>query len=180
MDALVSLDRIAELSEEDRGAVRTLFQAVYPPAETANWPGRHLEWAESEWCVRVWGDDGQLVSYVGILLREGKHNERPVLVGGVGGVGTHPAARRRGYAKKGMRRAVDFFLENPGVGFALLVCRTDLLPYYARLGWREFGGQLWVSQHGELAEFTFNHVMTIGIASEAPIAGTIDLCGPPW
>jgi hypothetical protein len=37
-----------------------------------------------------------------------------------------------------------------------------------------------VRQRGELVEFTFNRVMTLGIMSEAPIAGKIDLNGPPW
>jgi len=180
VDVIVALDRTAGLSEVDRAAVRVLFQSVYPPEETADWPGLHLEWAEFEWCARVWGDDGELASYVGILVREASYDGQPVLVGGVGGVGTHPAARRRGYAEKGLQRAVDFFHENSEVGFALLVCRTNLVPYYARLGWQEFGGQLLVRQRGERVEFTFNRVMTLGIGSEAPIVGTIDLYGPPW
>jgi predicted GNAT family N-acyltransferase len=180
VDVLVSLERIAELSEVERGTIRSLTQSVYPPAEMANWPGRHLEWADSEWCIRVWGDDGELASYAGILLREVRHDGRPVLVGGIGGVKTHPAARRRGYAERGLRRAVDFFHENPAVGFALLVCEAHLIPYYVRLGWREFVGQLWVRQHGEAVIFTFNRVMTLGIKLEAPATGRIDLCGPPW
>ncbi len=180
MDALISLDRSAELSAAERAAIRTLSQAVYPPEETATWPGRHLEWSGSELCIRVWGDDGELASYVGILVREGSYDSRPVLMGGVAGVQTHPKARRRGYATRGLRKAVDFFREESEVDFALLVCNTHLIPYYARLGWREFSGQLMVRQHGEPAEFTFNRVMTLGILSEAPMAGIIDLYGPPW
>jgi predicted acetyltransferase len=157
-----------------------MFQAVYPPEEIEDWPGRHIEWAEFEWCARVWGDEGDLVSYVGIVLREASYDGQQVLVGGVGGVGTHPAARRRGYARMGLQKAVNFFSEEANVDFALLVCRAELIKYYSHLGWREFEGQLLVSQHGERVEFTFNRVMTLGIGSEAPIAGRIDLCGPPW
>ena len=53
MDVAVSLDKISKLSEVDLSAVREMFKAVYPPEEIGDWPGRHIEWAESEWCTRV-------------------------------------------------------------------------------------------------------------------------------
>jgi hypothetical protein len=93
---------------------------------------------------------------------------------------THPAARRRGYAERALLRAIEFFRENPQVAFGLLVCEEALIPYYTRLSWQEFRGKLMVRQHGEPSVFKFNRVMTMGIALEAPLTGTIDLCGPPW
>ena len=60
------------------------------------------------------------------------------------------------------------------------MCEPHLLGYYTRLGWREFAGRLLVRQRGEASEFTFNRVMTCGVCTEGPAAGTIDLCGPPW
>jgi hypothetical protein len=101
VDIQVSFDKIAELSEADRAEVRDLFKAVYPPEEIEDWPGRHIEWAEFELCIRVWGDDGELASYVGIIVREANFNGQPVLVEGVGGVGTHPAVRRGGDTEGG-------------------------------------------------------------------------------
>lgn len=180
MEVKVALDLRDDLSPADWEQVRTMSQAVYPPEEADNWPGRHIEWAGSQWCIRVWGQDGDLASYVGVLIREALHNSQPVLVGGVGGVQTHPLARNKGYASDGLRRAARFFQKQGEVDFALLVCDTQLIPFYARLGWGEFHGKLMVLQHGEPAEFTFNRVMTLGIRSEAPDAGIIDLCGPPW
>ena len=180
MDQDLAFDPLAGLTEADRTAIRALSQAVYPPAEAADWPGRFIEWANPEWCVRVWGPDGALASFVGVLLRHAAYNEQPVCIGGVGGVMTHPAARRRGYAKIGLHRASKFFSEQPNVGFALLVCEARLIQYYGSMGWREFTGKLWVRQHGEMAEFTFNRIMTLGISQEAPTVGAIDLCGPPW
>ena len=175
---MVTLDRVADLSDADRADVRALTLAVYPPEAWADWPGRHVEWATPEWCVRVRGDD-HLVSYVGLYLREATCDGQPVRVGGVGNVKTHPAARGRGYAALGIRRAAEFLAEQ-GVGFGLLVCKSSLIGYYARLGWREFGGRLLVRQRGAVAEFTLNRVMTLGVGSEGPASGTIDLCGPPW
>jgi ribosomal protein S18 acetylase RimI-like enzyme len=178
--AFVTVDRIADLSDADREGVRRLSLAVYPPGQAADWPGRHVEWSAPEWCVRIRDDQGTLVSYAGVYVREAECGGRPVRVGGVGNVKTHPGARGRGLAALGVRRAVEFFREQPTVAFALLVCEPQLLGYYARLGWREFGGRLLVRQHGAACEFTLDRVMTHGVRSEAPVAGTIDLCGPPW
>jgi aminoglycoside 2'-N-acetyltransferase I len=180
MDRDIAFDSLASLSDADRADIRALSQAVYPSAEAANWPGRFIEWANPVWCARVWAPDGTLASFVGVLLRQAAYNEQPVTVGGVGGVMTHPLARRRGYAKMGMHRASEFFTQQPDVGFALLVCQPHLIHYYGSMGWREFSGKLWVRQHGAIAEFTFNRVMTLGVSQEAPIDGAIDLCGPPW
>jgi GNAT superfamily N-acetyltransferase len=176
----MTLDRIADLSDGDRGELRALSAAVYPPEESANWSGGKLEWSAAEWCVRVRDEDGALASYVGISLRDAQHDGRPVRVGGIGGVKTHPAARGRGLAARGMQRAVEFFREQPDVGFALLVCGPHLIEYYGGLGWREFGGRLLVRQYGATVEFTYNRVMTYGVRSAAPQDSTIDLLGPPW
>jgi aminoglycoside 2'-N-acetyltransferase I len=178
--SVVTLHRIADLSDGDRENVRALSVAVYPPREAEEWPGRSLEWSPADWCVRVLADDGRPISYVGIVLREGWHDGRPVRIGGIGGVKTHPAERRRGLAARGMARAMEFFREQPDVAFALLVCGPHLLAHYARLGWREFAGRLLVRQRGATVEFTFNRVMTWGVRAPAPSAGVIDLAGPPW
>jgi len=180
MDVRVSLDKITKLPEADHAEIREMFKAIYPPEENTDWPGRHIEWVGSDWCARIRGESGELVSHVGIILREASYDGQPVLVGGVGGVGTHPVARRKGYAMLGIKKAVEFFSEEINVNFALLVCNPELVEYYSQLGWREFHGQLLVQQYGEQVEFTFNQVMTLGIGSEAPKTGVIDLGGPPW
>jgi RimJ/RimL family protein N-acetyltransferase len=175
-----TVDRVDRLSDADLQAVQSLSLAVYPPGQLADWPGRHVEWSAAEWCVRVRGDDDTLASYLGVYVRDAQCDSRLVRIGGIGNVKTHPTARRRGLASLGMGRAIEFLRQQPGVAFALLVCESHLLAYYARLGWREFGGRLLVKQRGAQTEFTFNRVMTHPIRSEAPADGTIDLCGPPW
>jgi hypothetical protein len=178
--AEATLSLVAELSDADRAAVRSLALAVYPPQEWADWPGRHVEWASLERCVRVYAEDGTLASYIGVGMRDVQCDGRSVRIGAIGNVKTHPAQRRRGFAALGLREAAAFFQAQPDVEFALLVCAPRLLPYYGRFGWREFAGELRVRQHGAATEFTLDRVMTLGIRSEGPVAGTIDLCGPPW
>lgn len=176
----VTLDLVADLSEADRAEVRELGLAVYPPGHFDDWPGRHLEWSTPEWCVRVRDASGALATYVGVYVRDATWDGRPVRVGGVGNVKTHPAARGQGFAGLGVRRAVEFFGGRPGVGFALLVCEPELVGFYARLGWREFGGQLLVRQRRLTTEFTLDRVMTHAVETDGPASATLDLCGPPW
>lgn len=179
MPPVVSHNRDDTLTEADRAAMQELSLAVYPPDVAANWPGRHLEWSPPESWVRVWADD-QLASCTGVLLRDATQDGQPVLIGGIGGVKTHPDYRRRGFAELAIGHALKFFQSQPSVAFGLLVCKPELIPYYSRLGWQEFDGTLVVRQHGTPAEFTYNRVMVCEIQTPAPAGGAIDLQGPPW
>jgi hypothetical protein len=178
--AVTSPDRVADLSAVERAETRALKDAVYPPAEEASWPGATIEWAQPSWCVRVRSPAGALVSYVGVLLREGRYEGEDVLIGGIGGVKTHPVARRRGHAELALRRAQAFLRGRGDVAFGLLLCDAPLLDYYGRLGWREFSGRLLVAQRGRTIAFALDCTMTLPLAQPAPTSGTIDLCGPPW
>ncbi|SRR6266498_2693788 len=117
---------------------------------------------------------------VGVILREARWNDRAVKVGGFGGVKTHPASRGRGFASTAIRQALDFFHEQGDVDFGLLVCEPGLVPFYERLGWRSFPGDLLVAQRQATVPFTFNLAMTTPIRLQEPLTGAIDLLGPPW
>jgi aminoglycoside 2'-N-acetyltransferase I len=174
---MITFGRTADLSEADRASIRAVSEAVYPPDEIAG-PSKSVEWARPEWIVRVHAD-GDLVSCVGVVIRDGMHEDKPARIGGIGGVMTHPAGRRKGHAEAGIKRAVEFFREQE-VAFGLLVCRPHLLEYYGRHGWQRFDGELLVRQQGERTVFVINRVMTLAVLGDAPTTGTVDLCGPPW
>jgi hypothetical protein len=178
--AVVSIGPVSRWTDEQVAEYRELTEAVYPPDAVADWPGRKLEWSEAELGVRVVDTSGWLVSYVGVLTREGTLDDEPVVIGGIGGVKTHPDARGLGYAALGMRRATDWFHELGKVDFGLLVCEPGLIGYYNNLGWVEFNGSVLTTQGHRRVEFTFNRVMTQTIGAEAPVTGVIDLMGPPW
>jgi hypothetical protein len=103
-----------------------------------------------------------------------------VKVGGIGGVKAHPAFWGRGLAGFAIRRALDFFHEQGDVDFGLLVCEPALVPFYERLGWRGFPGDLFVTRKQAIVPFTFNLPMTTPIRLRESLAGKIDLLGPPW
>jgi GNAT superfamily N-acetyltransferase len=172
--------KVADLTAGEQAAVRTLALAVYPPEVAEAWPGRAIEWAAQQWAVIGWGDEGAALCYVGIVLRDARWNDRAVRVGGIGGVKTHPSSRGRGFATAAIRRALDFFRGPGDIDFGLLVCEPGLVPFYERQGWRRFPGDLLVAQHQATVPFTFNLPMTTPIRLQEPLAGTIDLLGPPW
>ena len=147
---------VAEFSAEERGALLALTAAVYPPEKTAVSPGRAIQWSSPEHGVLVLGPAGELVAYVGIVVRAGRLDGAPVKIGGVGSVKTHPVA------------------------FSLLVCQDHLQPFYGRLGWRAFTGRPLVEQPAGRTEFTINRPMVRPGLRPAPEAGLIDLAGPPW
>jgi GNAT superfamily N-acetyltransferase len=179
-EAIASIGPVSRWTDEQTSELRRLTEAVYPPEEESDWPGRYLDWARPEMGVRVVDASGWLVSYVGVLTREALHDGQPVVIGGIGGVKTHPDARGLGYAALGMEHATRWLLDQPGVDFGLLVCGDDLLVYYGNMGWKQFNGTLLVTQDGATVEFTFNNVMTRDLGRAGPTEGVIDLLGPPW
>jgi len=176
----VMLFSIGDLSADVRAEIAALSRAVYPPEESAAWPGRNLEWSVHESTVLTRAADGHLIGYAGLVVRSAMHDGLPVRIGGIGGVKTRPTARRQGCAARAVRRAVAYFHECGDIGFGLLVCEPHLIDYYGRLGWQEFAGRLLVTQRGVTVEFTLNRVMVCGVRETCPAAGTIDLQGPPW
>lgn len=167
--------RVADLPESEQAAVRTLGLAVYPPDVAAAWPGRAFEWAPHQWAVVGRDAEDAALCYVGLVLRDARWGDRAVRVGGIGGVKTHPASRGRGFATTAIQRALDYFHGQGDVDFALLVCEAGLVPFYERLGWRRFLGELFVAQRQATVPFTFNLPMTTPVRLREPLAGAIDL-----
>jgi GNAT superfamily N-acetyltransferase len=174
------LRQVADLTAGEQAAVRTLAGAVYPPEVAVAWPGRAVEWAPHQWAVVGWDAGGAALCYVGVVLREARWDDCAVRIGGIGGVKTHPASRRRGFATAAIWRALDFFHRQGDVDFGLLVCEPDLVSFYERLGWRRFPGDFLVTQRQATVRFTFNLVMTAPVRLHELLTGAIDLLGPPW
>lgn len=179
MEARAHVREAARRTPSDTKALAALTTAVYPPEQSADWPGKVIQWSNPQWDVEVLDRKGTLISYTALVIREARHEDRPVLIAGIGGVKTHPAARGLGHATVGIGAALDFAAERDA-DFALLVCEPSLVPYYERLGWALFHGTMLTVQNGAKTPFEFNLVMVTSLGSAAPEDGTIDLEGPPW
>jgi GNAT superfamily N-acetyltransferase len=171
----------SELTDAERSALGTLNGAVYPPDAVANWPGRVIQWSRPQWSVMVWSDDDtQVLAHAGIVVRDGRLNDRDIKIGGIGGVMTHPEFRHQGYATTAIARCVQFFRDQGDIDIGLLVCESRLLPFYSHLGWQPFPGTMLTEQAGQSVPFVFNLPMTFPIRIADELTGTIDLLGPPW
>ena len=170
----------AQLNDDETGALKALSAAVYPPKPGAAKNPSPIKWARPQWSVLLRNADSQLVSYVGALTRLGLCDNQECLIGGIGGVKTHPTQRGKGYANVGIKQATDFLRRELGVDFSLLVCRADLMTYYQGLGWSAFAGDTLVRQNGSKTIFTWNKVMVKPAAKAEPQCAMLDLCGLPW
>jgi aminoglycoside 2'-N-acetyltransferase I len=135
-------------------------------------------WSDVDWHVLLRVDD-QLVSHVEIVERTGTVDERPVKLGGIGGVVTLSEWRGRGLATAVLGRAATFMRDELRVAFGLLICGQKMIPFYSRLGWQVVAGPLVFDQPG--GKVVFDDVtMVLPCAGADWPEGTIDLCGLPW
>lgn len=168
-----------EFSDQQKHALAQLRAAVYPPEVLATLPGIKFSWAGPQWSVLVWEEE-DLVSRVGLLVREIVSNGENKSIGGIGGVMTHPEQQGKGYASKAMHAASKIFDEEWKVAFALLFCRPHLVEFYKRMLWKPFQGQVFVEQPEGKVEFSANGAMVLDINEAAPLNGSLDLNGLPW
>jgi len=168
-----------EFSDRQKEGLDQLRAAVYPPEVLATLPGISFTWASPQWSVLVW-DQGELVSRVGLVVREIVSNGEAKTIGGIGGVMTHPQKQGKGYASQAMHEASRLFDEKLNVSFALLFCRPHLVEFYKRLLWKPFQGQVFVEQPKGKIEFSANGAMVLDVKDQAPLKGSLDLNGLPW
>lgn len=167
------------LTELELTELENLSKAVYPP-DMPDDGSESIEWANSEWRVMIRDIDDVLISYMGLITRQAKCDDTPVFMGGIGGVKTRPDARGNGYAGYGLKKSAEFLCNELKVDFSLLVCRDGLIPYYGKLGWQQFEGDMLVDQSSGKVKFMFANPMILAGVKPLPQCGVIDFCGKPW
>jgi aminoglycoside 2'-N-acetyltransferase I len=168
-----------QLSETQKESLKQLRTTVYPAAALATLIGTQFVWESPQWSVLVWDED-ELVSRVGLVLREIISNGETKTIGGIGGVMTHPERQGKGHASAGMREALRLFEEEFKVAYALLFCGSRVIEFYKRLQWKPFEGEIFVEQPKGRINFTANTAMVFDIKEPAPLKGSLDLKGLPW
>ncbi len=176
----VELEKLSDLTPDGHAAVKGLSAAVYPPEVRAHLPAQRITWARCDWGALVWHPREGLVAFAGALLRNGLHDGTAVGIGGIGSVKSHPEARGRGHASAAVTRVVRFLEDKSEVDFTLLFCRPKIAPFYARLGWQSFAGQVLVELPQGKGPLTGLVTMVRARARPAPARGVIDVCGLPW
>lgn len=176
----VTIKAVDDLTVDETVALDTLSHAVYPPNVIRVDGSAQIQWSSSMWRILLWDETETLVSHIGILTRQVFCDDEPYVIGGIGGVKTHPNERGKGYAGIGLRHATQFMTEDCKVDFSLLVCRDGLIPYYQKFGWQPFKGDMMVDQLSGKTKFTFNKPMLIEGVKSIPACSVIDVCGKPW
>ena len=166
-------------SARQQKALEQLRAAVYPPEVLATLPGRFFTWASPQWSVLLWEGE-ELLSRVGLLVRDAFHDGSPKRIGGIGGVVTHPAKQGQGLASQALREASRLFDAQLNVSYALLFCRPHLVEFYKRLTWKPFEGKVFVEQPEGKVEFSANGATVLDVKEQAPLDGVMDLNGLPW
>jgi len=136
------------------------------------------QWAQPDWYGVVMRE-GEPVGRLGILERTIAIGAEAIRVGGIAGVATRPEWRNRGVASVAMRAAANFIAHELRRPFGLLLCRHQVAPVYAKLGWETVEGPTRFMQPSGPATYRYlTMVMRFGERSWP--GGPIDLCGLPW
>ncbi len=179
-----------KLTGKQRDAIKKLKLAVYPaesfPQRLHLWllrqlgkSGRRYTWASPQWSILIMEDD-EVITSVGMIVREIISNGASKKIGGICRVMTHPAKRKSGLASSAMREAARRFHDVLEVSYALLFCRPHLVSFYKSLKWEPFEGQVFVNQPEGKVDFTSKGPMVLDVKEQAPLHGILDLNGLPW
>jgi len=173
-DINITVRSSADLSAAEQLEIAALLAVAFGEEDES------YTWAHGEWYVLIRTAEGILTSMLEILARTVTVADHPVRVGGIGGVCTHPDYRLRGHSTSALRVAASFLRDEMCVPFGLLLTDDEVIPFYARLGWRVAEDALTFAQPNErtLTHDGINMILPLG-ADPWP-AGPIDLCGLPW
>jgi GNAT superfamily N-acetyltransferase len=124
-------------------------------------------------------NDGELFSHVGVLRHTVFVEDKPVIVGGVGGVATLPDAQKKGYAKMLMRHAAEFFEREWKVDAGLLFCLPLMIAFYESLGWQTVSEPVLIEQPNGAIESPIG-IMVLPFNDNVRQNGKVELRSLPW
>ncbi|HEY9422237.1 MAG TPA: GNAT family N-acetyltransferase [Thermoanaerobaculia bacterium] len=137
----IILKREAELSDTERAALADMSRQAFGPD---SWV-RQYAWVKPDWRFILLLDRVP-VSHVKVTEGIGLVGGEVRKLAGIGGVMTLPAFQRHGFASRLLDRAEDFIFYELGRDLGWLFCLEELVPYYARRGWRLVEAQVTVEQ----------------------------------
>ncbi len=135
-------------------------------------------WAAPDYYVVTEVRD-ELIGRLGIFDREVEVANTRIRVGGIGGVITKPDWRLRGIASDLLTHAAEFMRDEMGVEFAMLLCRREVAPVYAKFGWTRVDGPTVFMQPSGLATYP-RDTMVLRFTERPWPPGAIDMRGLPW
>ena len=138
---------------------------------------REHVWAEPTW-VFLGLVDEQLVSFLNIVDRQVLADGEPAHFFGLNNVITEPQNRGQGYSRQLNQAATEFMGNTDQNAYGFLFCADALIPFYTKLGWQPFEGEVTISQPAGDKVWPSN-AMIYNIAG-CRAWKTVHLCGLPW
>jgi hypothetical protein len=93
---------------------------------------------------------------------------------------TMPALQGKGLGRIAVEAAMKALIRESKPVFGLLFCEDKNKGFYSRLGWTRFDGEVMVEQPAGRMVYRIMRAMAVPLGAQAPIRGSIDLCGLPW
>lgn len=137
-----------------------------------------FQWAEPHWYVLALSDS-KLIGRVGIIERKVSVNGHLLEIAGISGVITDVEWRGSGVATDMLRSATEFITNQLKIIYCLLLCRSKLAPFYAKLGWKIIEGPTTFDQPSGKTVFP-RLTMILELGETQWPNGPVDLCGLPW
>jgi len=124
-------------------------------------------------------ENQQAVSHVGMLENTVLVNEKPIAVGGIGGVITRPEYQGKGFAQALLKESVNYFKEELNVEFGMLFCFDRLLPFYQSMEWQHIQDDVYVYNKTEKVIWT-DELMVLPLTTSEWPKGSVDIDGYFW
>lgn len=136
-------------------------------------------WARPDlWFIERHGDS--LRGCVGVVWREIVADGTPVRVGGVASLVVVPQARGSGLGARLLDRALAEMRALPAIAAGMLLCEDELVPFYARLGWRRVAASVRCMQPGGEIDWAGAAMCHTLVMSALDSARFVRLNGLPW
>ena len=120
-----------EVAREKHQEIRDLFGAA-----TADWPAyKTMKWAAPNYTALFETSEGWLAAYH-IVSRLVRIDGQKYHIAGLSHLITHTAYRNRHMATLGLSAAESFIFDTIKADLALILCPSNLIPFFQRLGWQ--------------------------------------------
>jgi aminoglycoside 2'-N-acetyltransferase I len=165
-----------EFSPDEKKQLDLIYTLAFhdeePDKENIEW-----EWPFYHYLGKI---DGVIVSNVGIVRKEITVKGRTIVVGGVGGVVTHPDWRRMGFARLLMDKAEEYLRRNSSeYEYGMLFCDKKMVPYYGKGGWVQIENLVYITWKKE-RKISDEICMVLQLSEKEWPPGEVDTQGPPW
>jgi hypothetical protein len=137
-----------------------------------------FQWAGPDWYVLALSDD-KLSGRVAIVERKVSVNGGLIEIAGISGVITATECRGQGVGNTMLRSAAEFIQTQLKINYGLLLCRSQVAPFYEQLGWKIIDGPTTFDQPSGKTVFP-RLTMVLELDEKPWPDGPVDLCGLPW